>query len=314
MSEITTIAASLREAISTRIYGKETVIDKVLAALLCGGHVLLNDIPGTGKTTLSRCLADVLDAKFHRIQFTPDLLPSDLIGVSVPDPKTGAFVFRKGPVFTQILLADEINRAAPRTQSALLECMEERQVTTDGVTYPLEEPFFVIATQNPVEMQGTFPLPEAQLDRFLLCLSLGYPDREQELELLSRKEASPKITPAVTLPMLAAARKELEQIKVSAAVQEYLVDLAHASRKHHQVQLGLSTRGMLSLQEVSKAVAAICGRAYVTPDDIKHIAVDCMAHRMVARGSLWEENYETCRRIVAELLETVPVPKESLWN
>ncbi len=314
MSEITTIAASLREAISTRIYGKETVIDKVLAALFCGGHVLLNDIPGTGKTTLARSLADGLDAAFHRIQFTPDLLPSDLIGVSVPDPKTGAFVFRKGPVFTQILLADEINRAAPRTQSALLECMEERQVTADGVTYPLEELFFVIATQNPVEMHGTFPLPEAQLDRFLLCLFLGYPDREQELELLSRKEAVPKIAPVVTLPMLAAARQELAQVKVSAAVQAYLLDLTHASRTHHQVQLGLSTRGMLSLLEVSKAVAAIRGRTYVTPDDIKHIAADCMAHRMTARGSLWEENHETCRRIVAELLETVPVPKESLWN
>ena len=171
MSEITTLTQTLRDAISARIYGKEDVIEKVLAALYCGGHVLLNDIPGTGKTTLARTLAGALDADFHRIQFTPDLLPTDLIGVSIPEPKTGAFTFRKGAVFTQILLADEINRATPRTQSALLECMEERQVTADGVTYPLEEPFFVIATQNPVEMQGTFPLLEAQLDRFLLCLS-----------------------------------------------------------------------------------------------------------------------------------------------
>ena len=178
----------------------------------------------------------------------------------------------------------------------------------------LESPFFVIATQNPVEMQGTFPLPEAQLDRFLLCLSLGYPDKEQELALLSRTAVPEEGKPVVTTAQLLNARKELAQVKVSAAVQEYLVELAHATRTHHQIQLGLSTRGMLSLLEVSKAVAAIRGRNYVTPDDIKHIAADCMAHRMAARGAMWEENHETCRRIVLELLETVPVPKESQWN
>lgn len=314
MSEITTLTQTLRDAISARIYGKEDVIEKVLAALYCGGHVLLNDIPGTGKTTLARTLAGALDADFHRIQFTPDLLPTDLIGVSIPEPKTGAFTFRKGAVFTQILLADEINRATPRTQSALLECMEEHQVTVDGTTHPLDALFFVIATQNPVEMEGTFPLPEAQLDRFLLCLSLGYPEREQELALLSRPMTMPVPVPVISAQQIVAARRELEQVAVSRAVQEYLADLTQASRQHPQVQLGLSTRGMLDLLRVSKAFAAMQGRSYVIPDDIKHLAADSMAHRMQVQGNVWTEQSAVCRQVVQELLEQVPVPKETAWN
>lgn len=314
MSKIQEVTQALRNSISQVILGKENVVDKLLAALLCGGHVLLNDIPGTGKTTLARTLAQSMEATFRRIQFTPDLMPSDLVGVSIFDPAEKRFVFREGAVFTQILLADEINRATPRTQSALLECMEEHQVTVDGTTYPLDALFFVIATQNPVEMEGTFPLPEAQLDRFLLCLSLGYPEREQELALLSRPMTMPVPVPVISAQQIVAARRELEQVAVSRAVQEYLADLTQASRQHPQVQLGLSTRGMLDLLRVSKAFAAMQGRSYVIPDDIKHLAADSMAHRMQVQGNVWTEQSAVCRQVVQELLEQVPVPKETAWN
>ena len=304
MSKIQEVTQALRNSISQVILGKEDVVDKLLAALLCGGHVLLNDIPGTGKTTLARTLAQSMEATFRRIQFTPDLMPSDLVGVSIFDPAEKRFVFREGAVFTQILLADEINRATPRTQSALLECMEEHQVTVDGTTHPLDALFFVIATQNPVEMEGTFPLR----------LSLGYPEREQELALLSRPMTMPVPVPVISAQQIVAARRELEQVAVSRAVQEYLADLTQASRQHPQVQLGLSTRGMLDLLRVSKAFAAMQGRSYVIPDDIKHLAADSMAHRMQVQGNVWTEQSAVCRQVVQELLEQVPVPKEPAWN
>lgn len=313
MLQIKSLSDLLVQNISQCVLGKEDVIQKIIAAMLSGGHVLLNDIPGTGKTTLARGLAASMQGVFHRIQFTPDLLPSDLLGVSVPNGKTGEFQFRKGAVFTQILLADEINRATPRTQSALLECMAEYQVTADGVTYPLEQPFFVIATQNPVEMQGTFPLPEAQLDRFLLCLSLGYLAREQELALLARGGKTPELTAVVTMEQLRFAQRGVEQITASPAVCGYVADLAQASREHERVHVGLSTRGMLALLQVSRAYAAMQGRAFVTPDDVKFLAADVIAHRLILRDG-WDTPIEAGRQVVSQLLQTVPVPKEAEWN
>lgn len=309
------IMACERE-IAKGIIGQKEVIRQVMLALLAGGNVLLEGMPGLGKTMLVRTISQVCDLSFKRIQFTPDLMPSDVTGTNiiVKEGDKSSFRFEKGPVFANLVLADEINRATPKTQSALLEAMQEHTVTVGTESHRLEEPFLVLATQNPIENEGTYPLPEAQLDRFLLCLSLGYPEKEQELALLSRPAAVPESKPVATAAQLLAARQELARVTVSAAVQEYLVELAHASREHRGIQLGLSTRGMLSLLEVSRAAAAMHGRTYVTPDDIKWIAADCMAHRMTARGSMWEENQETCRSIAEELLQTVPVPKESLWN
>ena len=281
----------------------------VLAALVCGGHVLLEDVPGTGKTTLAKALAKSMDGGFARVQFTPDLLPADVTGTRVFRQQTGDFVFVRGPVFTNILLADEINRATPRTQSALLECMEERQVSDGGVTYPLDAPFLVIATQNPVETQGTFPLPEAQLDRFLIRISLGYPTANEALAMMQRFRANSPLaalSAVADIKELAEAGKLYATCEVSEPVMAYIASLCEAAREPGKVRLGPSPRAMLSLMRACQALAAVRGRDYVIPDDVKEMAVPVLAHRVIMRG-MHGQNAEA---FIRELLSTLPAPTE----
>ena len=293
------------------IIGKEQTVRLLLTALLADGHVLLEDVPGTGKTKLAKTLARTVAGEFSRIQFTPDLLPSDITGLNIFDSRENDFVLRKGPVFTNILLADEINRATPRTQAGLLECMEERQVTIDGESYLPGRPFFVIATQNPVETAGTFPLPEAQMDRFMMKLSMGLPGKEEELAILQRymtDEPLDELQSVLTLEELRQAGQEANQIFVHKCVLEYMVSLVDSTRQGGSIIMGVSPRGNLALLRCAKAYAYLDGRNYVTPDDVKALAVPVLAHRLVlGYGS---GGSDTARDLIQKLLETTPVPTE----
>lgn len=301
-----------KEALNRVIYGKEDVIDLLFTALFAGGHVLLESVPGTGKTKLAKSFAKVMDGQFSRVQFTPDVLPSDVTGIRFFNPKTQEFELRVGPVVSNVLLADEINRATPKTQSSLLEVMEEYQSTIDGETIKIASPFIVIATQNPVESNyGTFPLPEAQLDRFLFKVDIGYPTKEEEKEILSNYRTNDPydaIQAVLSLEEIRTIQQEIKQIMVSEVVNDYLLDLVHASRNHHEVELGISPRGMLALMRASQARAYLQGREYVTPNDIKTLIPYVFEHRLILtmEGSI----KKTAEQVVNEILEAVPVPVE----
>ena len=301
------------EEVGKAIVGKEGVLKMILTTILADGHVLIEDLPGLAKTLMAKSFAGALGLDFRRVQFTPDLLPSDILGVSVFNQKTLEFEFRRGPVFTNVLLADEINRSPPKTQSALLEAMQERQVTVEGHTHELPRPFIVIATQNPIEQEGTYPLPEAQLDRFLVRLRVGYPNREEEKEILrrrmERKREEVEIKPVVRAGDVTEMQRAIEDVYVSDPILDYIVDLVNTTRNDRRnLEIGASPRGSLALLKLSRAYAAIEGRDYVIPDDVKSVAIPALSHRLILKRELWYTRVSQ-ESVMAKILEKVPVPK-----
>lgn len=308
--QTTNLLRQIVEEVEKAIVGKRPVIELAVLTLLCDGHLLIEDIPGVGKTTLAKALARAIGGKFRRIQFTPDLLPADVTGTNVFNPKTLSFELHPGPVFANVVLADEINRATPKTQSSLLECMEERQVTIDGVSHPLPRPYFVIATQNNVEMLGTYPLPEAQMDRFFICLSLGYPSERDEVAILSRQqEEHPlKHVSQVTSPeQIVQAQQAVRTVFVHDVLRGYIVSLVSATRKHPHVQLGASPRGSLNLLHAAQAYAVLHERDYVIPDDIKAVAQAVLAHRLITKPEARVRGIDA-KQVVSDVLQQVVVP------
>jgi len=310
VESVQAISQRLVDNVERVIVGKRDPVRLAVVALLCQGHLLIEDVPGTGKTMLAKSISRSLGCQFRRIQFTPDMLPSDVTGVSVFNQKTREFEFRPGPVLAQIVLTDEINRATPKTQSALLEAMEERQITVDGVTYPMPRPFLVLATQNPIEYEGTFPLPEAQLDRFMMRVSLGYPETADEIRMLDEQQHAHPITrieQVVSAEELLQAQEQVKNVYIDDLVKEYIVKLVKTTRRHPDVYLGASPRGSIALYKTGQARAAVLGRDYVQPDDIKALAMVTLAHRLIISPSARIRNVDP-RAVIQEILDSTPVP------
>jgi len=310
--EASDICNQILREVGKVIVGKEDIIKKLLIAVLCDGHVLIEDYPGLAKTLMAKTLSKTLGCVFKRIQFTPDLLPADITGSYVFNQRTMEFEFRKGPIFTNILLADEINRAPPKTQSALLEAMQEEQVTVDGKTFKLKEPFIVIATQNPIEYEGVYPLPEAQVDRFLMKIRIGFPSRDDEIEILRRRIAWRtdfiEVNTIVDSKTVVEMQKAVEDVYVDDALLEYIVDISRMTREHGRVELGVSPRGTVSLMKLARAKAVIDGRDYVIPDDVKFVAVEALAHRLILKTEIWVRGIRP-EDVIKEVIDKVPVPK-----
>jgi MoxR-like ATPase len=311
LAEVREQSERILAEVEKAVVGKRGPLELVLIALLSDGHVLLEDFPGLAKTLIARSFAQATSLRFARIQFTPDLMPGDVTGSQIFDQRTTDFVFRPGPVFANLLLADEINRAPPKTQAALLEAMQERQVTIENTTHRLEPPFLVLATQNPIEYEGTYPLPEAQLDRFLVRISVGYPARDDEIEMLQRRRArgvdEVELEPVIDGPTLVELQRALEQVHVSDAIEGYVVDLVAATRESRRLAVGASPRGSIALLKLSRAKAALSGRDFVVPEDVKAVAIPALAHRLMVKPELWVQRLRG-EDVVAEVLETVPTP------